>query len=153
MMRFAFFVAVALIPTAAVADRAKAPSSICAIEEQSIDICRERLGCHQIATCAEAFYRLNTRNHRELDGGIKPAPGQPNLIPCERSLCGGAVDAMWAKFAARTFQPPAKSVRVCRYACDDWQLCAGSERHVDTCRPSRHIRLPVEAHAPCGSRV
>jgi hypothetical protein len=72
------------------------------------EFCAKEKECDQIATCAEAYYRLAVCKHGWLDGGTrgstyeKPdSQGQPNGVPCEKK-CGSDARAMVPKIWAET---------------------------------------------------
>ena len=88
------------------------PHTPCTSTSLPVDICRVELSCGQIATCGEAHYRLKVCGHWKLDGGLYPAEGQPNGVPCEQQLCGRTLSIMNARIAAQPFSPPEQ--RVCK---------------------------------------
>jgi hypothetical protein len=106
---------------------------VCEVTERpqtASEFCATVKRCGQIATCAEAYYRLTVCNHRLLDGGTarkkdeQPTKhGEPDGVPCEAELCGRGGATMMAarirqEFAAgkQPFVLPMTKTRECRPA-------------------------------------
>jgi hypothetical protein len=80
---------------------------VCTATINAARICGAPKNCPQIATCAEAVYRLRTCGHRWLDGDRNGVPCQPK--------CGPDAGTMKERMAAeRPFSPASEARRVCR---------------------------------------